>query len=960
MAAPETEFGTRLERWLDRLDRVADDGRPVGIRERLAVHDLLAGLRASGELPPTERERLALLAPLVCTSPGSQERYEAVLEDFLKERPDFRDTPTRDLGTVGKPTQDSRPFPWEWLVAAVAGMAIVLALVFLTRPPADPTVPKPDIPPGPPTNYPGTPIEPNYWFTYYTNQILIPEIPFTPGHRPVRFVSGVLATLCGIALAAWAWALWRRRQYLNQARTDREVEERVLRDPSVAGDLFPGESVRVVSRGLRQRVFGHREVLHLRETVRATVRAGGALAPRFRRLQTTPEYVVLVDRRHARDHFAHAVSRLIAALHEQGVALEAYSFEESPEFGCRRWTSSRSPETAGPRLTAAEVGHRAAGCRLLVFSEMAAAQDPLTGRAREWLSAFRATGEKAWFTPMPMPSWGRAESLADQLGFLVLPAQLESLDALVGWLASDQPVLRPGADWPAAFPELLREDGVSWVARQAPPPDRVLETLLFELRRYLGPVRFQWLCVCAIFPAVAPTLTRALGAELIQEPDLRKRTRDQTLGLLALGALPFFRYGHLPQWLRRALVARLDSGNQGRFRSLIEERLGKSVFTGGEELVRIGRIRRLWAWLGRGTGLARDVVLVEFLRPGHLSPLVQRLPEALRRRLFRHGMAAHGVRAWVVVSLALLTVAALAFPKIWGRVAPPQVIAARNVLTNAVTFQAFTNSLGMVFVPITIGDASYEAKGAQAQMVQQSAAPPASTASVVWFSVWETRVRDYEAYAGANPSVDGLWRNPTYQEIPLTPGPEHPVVEVIWEDANGFCEWLTDRELKAGVLKPGQQYRLPRDEEWSRAVGLEAEVGATPKERDMKVEDVYPWGRQWPPPDYVGNYADEAGKARFGSDWLTIPGYRDGQAVTSAVGTYPALTNGLYDLGGNVLEWCEDYYDGKAGARVVRGGSWDDVDPRNLLSSYRYGLDPGDRGNRIGFRVVLVGDGSAR
>jgi formylglycine-generating enzyme required for sulfatase activity len=66
----------------------------------------------------------------------------------------------------------------------------------------------------------------------------------------------------------------------------------------------------------------------------------------------------------------------------------------------------------------------------------------------------------------------------------------------------------------------------------------------------------------------------------------------------------------------------------------------------------------------------------------------------------------------------------------------------------------------------------------------------------------------------------------------------------------------------------------------------------------------------------------------------------------------------LYDLGGNVWEWCEDWYDGDQKYRVLRGASWRNVNRDHLLSSLRLGGAPGDRDIYYGLRVVLVG-GSA-
>ena len=82
----------------------------------------------------------------------------------------------------------------------------------------------------------------------------------------------------------------------------------------------------------------------------------------------------------------------------------------------------------------------------------------------------------------------------------------------------------------------------------------------------------------------------------------------------------------------------------------------------------------------------------------------------------------------------------------------------------------------------------------------------------------------------------------------------HPVVNVSWKDANAFCAWLTKKEMAEGKIKAGQKYRLPTDAEWSVAVGLGKEKGNTPEAKDGGIKDVYPWGKEWPPPVGAGNY----------------------------------------------------------------------------------------------------------
>jgi len=195
----------------------------------------------------------------------------------------------------------------------------------------------------------------------------------------------------------------------------------------------------------------------------------------------------------------------------------------------------------------------------------------------------------------------------------------------------------------------------------------------------------------------------------------------------------------------------------------------------------------------------------------------------------------------------------------------------------------------------------------------------------------------------------------------VTPSENCPVVDVSWEDATGFCAWLTKREQTLGRITAWQVYRLPTDEEWSWAVGVgeeeeEAFNKGSPIEKDSKVL-VYPWGTaDFPPRDGkgnpLGNYADEVLERLL--PYSAIPGYSDGYAMTSPVGSFPPEAHGLYDMGGNVWEWCQDWYDpAEQKDRVFRGASWDRCEPDDLLSSCRFYGSPDHRYNYGGFRCVL-------
>jgi formylglycine-generating enzyme required for sulfatase activity len=124
-------------------------------------------------------------------------------------------------------------------------------------------------------------------------------------------------------------------------------------------------------------------------------------------------------------------------------------------------------------------------------------------------------------------------------------------------------------------------------------------------------------------------------------------------------------------------------------------------------------------------------------------------------------------------------------------------------------------------------------------------------------------------------------------------------------------------------------------------VGLPKESGYGPSDKNLNAEG-YPWGVAWPPPKGAGNYDGSLGADEY--------------ARTSPVGSFAMNGLGIYDLGGNVWEWCEDWYASET-FRVMRGASWGNVVDIYLRSSCRLKVNPGRRDGSCGFRVVLVVSG---
>lgn len=248
---------------------------------------------------------------------------------------------------------------------------------------------------------------------------------------------------------------------------------------------------------------------------------------------------------------------------------------------------------------------------------------------------------------------------------------------------------------------------------------------------------------------------------------------------------------------------------------------------------------------------------------------------------------------------------------------PARVLPAKN--TEASMAKPYVNSLGMKFVPLP---------GTRTLMC-----------------IHETRRQDYAAYAAVEPGVDDWWSTSFRESEPVGHEDNHPVVNTSWFDAQSFCQWLSRKE--------GRRYRLPTDKEWSIAIGIDSleDQSLSPEMKSRWNLDLFPWGLQWPPPPRVGNLNDAAHHDAFGID--PRPNYSDGYATTAPVMSFQPNDLGIYDLSGNVWEWCEDWLNSDQESRVLRGCHFGDIKLKYYAASARTSRPPHARLLCDGFRCVL-------
>ena len=173
-------------------------------------------------------------------------------------------------------------------------------------------------------------------------------------------------------------------------------------------------------------------------------------------------------------------------------------------------------------------------------------------------------------------------------------------------------------------------------------------------------------------------------------------------------------------------------------------------------------------------------------------------------------------------------------------------------------------------------------------------------------------------------------------------GERLPVEQVSWDEVSEFCRKFTEQERRAGRLGAKEMYRLPTEAEWE--YGCRAgttspfSYGSSLSSREANFDGDFPYGGAFKGVDL--------GK-------------------TTEVGSYGGNAWGLYDMHGNVREWCQDWYGESlsggadpSGAstgerRVDRGGSWSN-DARFCRSANRDRDAPTLRVSVLGFRVARV------
>lgn len=230
--------------------------------------------------------------------------------------------------------------------------------------------------------------------------------------------------------------------------------------------------------------------------------------------------------------------------------------------------------------------------------------------------------------------------------------------------------------------------------------------------------------------------------------------------------------------------------------------------------------------------------------------------------------------------------------------------------------RAVENSIGMKLLLIPPGEYRRPLTGLRRPADQESDRVVVEMARVFWIAESEVTQSQYEDVMGERPS--------------RFTGVDFPVEQISWDEASEFCQKLSNLEAERAA---GREYRLPTEAEWE--------------------------------------YACRAGSDApfcFGSREAALPAFAlfgDLSGGTSSVKLRRPNAWGLFDMHGNVSEWCADWYGDYSSEReanpngpsageqkVARGGYWFGA-AKSCRSDYRDSYEPGSKLDELGFRVVL-------
>ncbi|MDX2247740.1 MAG: formylglycine-generating enzyme family protein [Bacteroidia bacterium] len=794
--------------------------------------------------------------------------------------------------------------------------------------------------------------------------ILPPEPPREPDlpRMPRPYVFGAIAALAGIvaSLAVWfipdlpmnlrlllqifllllagvgVWIYRLRQRKLVARRIEAKEPPWFWNiDLKIRERLDFGAELPILAQQLRRRLPGNHPHLNLRATINETLRSGGALSLRYDYRTRPAEYLFLIDQTSFADHRRHLYEMLYKELLHNNVYAERFFYTDD----LRLCWNEKHPGG----ISLEKIALRYADYRLIIFGDAWKMINPVSGLLMNWTQVFDNWENRALMTSRPTAAWGYDELRLSER-FVVLPGNPEGLLQVIHYFEEIKKY----------NPRVVRDTLIQ--------PE--IEATVAGLSQYFNPSVQTWIAACAIYPEVNWDLTLYLGEFLSGHV---KENLLTFANLVKIAQLSWFRNGRMPDKDRGDLLNTLNKPLRltlhQKMVDALEEQFHRSPVPVVSAAYSEFRLQLAVHKLESGNfedkrkdlqheiktliqeGVKNDFIAIQSVAAP--SPLDVVVPEGLRSLAF--------TAAGTTLADRLRKLIPSGKPKQVKPVeeksdsespenetpqpeppTPDNTEAAEPEPTSFVspTSRQTLPLPEMVFIKGGTFDMGSE-KGEDREKPIHKV-----TVSDFWLGRTAVTVGEYLRFCEASNThwpewleegsdyhfetgKDDYYRKRGYNK---RAGIENlPIVGVSWDNAVAYCNWLSEQT--------GQKWRLPTEAEWEYA------AGGGSAERTI----------------YAGT-SDEKKLGEYA--WYSS----NSNSQTHPVGQKKPNRLGLYDMSGNVWEWCSDWYGDYPSSdisdpqgpdsgsyRVYRGGSWDD-DATFCRVAFRGYYTPDFRFNFVGFR----------
>lgn len=647
------EFLVKLQLFISELQRANFN---IGVDSYCTVHNLLLVLADQGQLNGDFSQLRTLIAPLLCCAQEEQEifyrkfnEFFSTLEPQQKTNPEIINKPdysekTYEINPLpiipNVPTQTSNTSNTS-NTKIFLGLAFSLLLIFAF------------------INYRG---ELNSSYSNITNHTVTsnqpnpalqktyePQVSEFSDTNTTKFVFQISLAILLLMLCWYSIHYLKLHLFLKRrgALQPPDMTQFFIKNQH---NLYSSIHFSHIAQQLHKHYDLDTHSLNIEETVKRTSQACGFYTPIYKALKVLPEYLVLIDRASFNDQSSQFVNTLLNQLDDFGLFIERYYFDGDPRYCYPQFHPTM-------HCTLESLKNSCTSHRLIIFSDTRNFFDPITGNPYTWLTTFYEWQKLYLFTLESDGYWDYYKQQLYEFGFVVLTTGQKGLVQLANYVLTDKEIRLQKSNAVDTYPSLLRQRPRRFLERHAPAP-AVLDELLSQLSTYLDGESFDWLAACAVYPELHWHLTLYLGTEYLTN---LKRQSGVDEELLRLIRLPWFRYGYMPDWLREALLLKLNDKNKPKelvIRKHLQELLLMGSFKGYVDSFSLSVAQEsmreiLLSWKNH-TG--SDNAICDYVFLSFMSGLLAfKLPEPINRYLIQFGLETKILLVLVLLSNVALT-----------------------------------------------------------------------------------------------------------------------------------------------------------------------------------------------------------------------------------------------------------------------------------------------------------------